>query len=70
LKGRSSRSLQEEHEELRERCWSQHLWARGYFCVTEGGVTKEMIQEYIANQFKKEGEGESNFKVEEDELQS
>ncbi|MDR2658981.1 MAG: hypothetical protein LBC27_03195 [Spirochaetaceae bacterium] len=25
---------------------------------------------YIANQFKKDGEGESNFKVEEDEFQS
>ena len=70
LKGRSSRLLQEEYEELRKRYWGQHLWARGYFCVTVGSVTKEMIQEYIANQFKKEGEGESNFKVEGDEFQS
>jgi hypothetical protein len=29
-----------------------------------------MIQEYRANQFKKEGEGEGNFKVEGDEFQS
>jgi putative transposase len=55
LKGRSSRLLQEEYEELRKRYWGQHLWARGYFCVTAGSVTKEMIQEYIANQFKKGG---------------
>jgi hypothetical protein len=41
-----------------------------YFCETVGSVTKEMIQEYIANQFRKEGEGENNFKVEGDEFQS
>jgi hypothetical protein len=38
--------------------------------VTVGSVTEEMIQEYIANRFKEEGEGESNFKVEGDEFQS
>jgi hypothetical protein len=66
LKGRSSRLLQEEYEELKKRYWGQHLWARGYFCVTAGSVTKEMIQEYIANQFKREGEEGINFKVEGD----
>jgi putative transposase len=67
LKGRSSRLLQEEYEELKKRYWGQRLWARGYFCVTAGSVTKEMIQEYIANQFKREGE--SSFKVEGDGFQ-
>jgi putative transposase len=70
LKGRSSRLIQEEYEELRKRYRGQHLWARGYFCVTAGSVTKEMIQEYIANQFKREGEEGSNFKVEGDGFQS
>jgi putative transposase len=70
LKGCPSRLLQEEYGELRKRYCGQRLWARGYFCVTAGSVTKEMIQEYRANQFRKEGEGENNFKAEGDEFQS
>ena len=50
LKGRSSKMLQEEFEELRKRYWGQHLWARGYFCRTVGTVTEEMIKEYIEQQ--------------------
>jgi putative transposase len=69
LKGRSSRLLQEEYEELRKRYRGQRLWARGYFCVAAGSVTKEMTQEYIANQFKGEGEEGSSFKAEGDGFQ-
>jgi putative transposase len=36
LKGCSPRLLQEEYEELRKRYRGQHLWGRGYFCVTAG----------------------------------
>ena len=50
LKGRSSRLIQDEYPELRKRYWGQHLWARGYFCVTVGSVTKETVQEYINHQ--------------------
>ena len=52
LKGRSSKMLQEEFNELRKRYWGQHLWAAGYFIRTVGTVTEEMIKEYIANQGK------------------
>ena len=69
LKGRSSKLIQDEFPELKKRYWGQHLWARGYFCATVGSVTKEMIQDYIANQseetdvnhFKVEGEGGNDF---------
>ena len=47
VKGRSSRKLQQEYEELRRRYWGQHLWARGYFCASSGTVTDEMIEAYI-----------------------
>ena len=47
LKGRSSRKLQMEYDELKRRYWGQHLWARGYFCATSGTVTDQMIQDYI-----------------------
>lgn len=50
LKGRSSRMLQMEFEELRKRYWGQHLWARGYFCATVGTVTDAVIKKYIEGQ--------------------
>jgi|SRR6476646_8862683 len=50
LKGRSSKMLQEEFQELKKRYWGQHLWAPGYFCRTVGAVTEEMIKEYIEEQ--------------------
>jgi len=50
LKGRSSKMIQEEYEELRKRYWGQHLWSRGYFCRTVGTVTEAAIREYIEHQ--------------------
>ena len=47
LKGRSSRLLQDEYPQLKKRYWGQHLWGRGYFCVTVGSMTEEMIKAYI-----------------------
>ena len=67
LKGRSSRLIQEEFPELKKRYWGQHLWARGYFCATVGSVTKDMIQDYIANQ--SEQEGVNHFKIEGEEAE-
>jgi len=63
LKGKTSRKLQMEFPELRKKYWGQHLWARGYFGVSVGNVTVEMIKEYIEHHF--EGaEGEDSFRVE------
>ena len=61
VKGRSSRRLQDEFEELRKRYWGQHLWARGYFCATVGAVDEETIKRYIENQ--KWDEDEEGFKI-------
>jgi len=60
LKGRSSKMLQEEFEELRKQYWGQHLWATGYFCRTVGAVTDDEIEAYIENQ---RDESEENFKI-------
>jgi putative transposase len=60
LKGRSSKMLQEEFEELRRRYWGQHLWATGYFCRTVGAVTEEMVKEYIEQQV---DESKETFKI-------
>jgi putative transposase len=37
-----------------ERLWGRHFWARGYFCVTSGELTKEMIVDYLAHHFEKD----------------
>jgi len=50
LKGRSSYRLQREFRELQKRYWGQHLWGRGYFCVTVGAVTEEQVKRYIEQQ--------------------
>ena len=39
---------------------SMHLWARGYFAVTSGTITDEMINEYINEQ---EGEAVQDDRI-------
>jgi putative transposase len=51
VKGRTSRKLFEEFPHVKKRYWGRHFWARGYFCVTAGELTKEMIEEYLAHHF-------------------
>jgi len=62
IKGRSSTKLFQEFEHLKKRYWGQHFWARGYFCVTAGELTKEMILEYLEHHF--ERKPDDNFDVE------
>jgi len=64
LKGKTSYKLFQEFPKLRKKFWGQHLWGRGYFCVSSGNVTDEIIKAYIENQnhdrdddFRVEGEG-------------
>src|SRR5215475_7595966 len=63
LKGTSSRVLFQEFPHLKKQYWGRHLWARGYFAVTSGNITDEMINEYINEQ---EGEpvgDDSRFQI-------
>ena len=39
MKGRTSRKLLQEFEELNRQFWGKHLWARGYFAASTGNVT-------------------------------
>lgn len=50
LKGKSSRKMLQEYNELRKVFWGQHLWARGYFAASVGTVTDEVVKEYIEKQ--------------------
>ena len=62
IKGRSSTKLFESFPELRRRYWGRHFWARGYFCVTSGELTEEMIREYLEHHF--EPRVDDNFRAE------
>lgn len=50
IKGKTSRKLLDEFPALKKTFWGQHFWARGYFAVTSGTITDEMIMDYIAHQ--------------------
>ncbi len=62
IKGRSANKLFEEFPMLKKRYWGRHFWARGYFCVTSGRVTDEMIKNYLEHHF--EPKGDDNFRTE------
>ena len=62
IKGRSSSKLFESFPELRKRFWGRHFWARGYFCVTAGELTEEMIKDYLEHHF--EPRIDDNFRTE------
>ena len=62
IKGRNSTKLFQEFPQLKKRYWGPHFWARGYFCVTSGDVTEEMIKEYLEHHF--EIKEDDNFRTE------
>jgi putative transposase len=64
LKGKSSRLLQQQFPGLKKRYWGQHLWARGYFAVSSGNVTTQMIKEYIKHHFDQKPEENDPFDIE------
>jgi len=63
IKGRSSSKLFESFPELRKRFWGRHFWARGYFCVTAGELTEEMIKDYLEHHFEPRVDDNSGLKV-------
>jgi putative transposase len=62
VKGKTSHGLQMEYPHLRKRYWGRHLWARGYYCVSVGNVTDEMIAAYIAGHEEQPHDG--GFRIE------
>ena len=63
IKGRTSNKIFEEFPHVKKRYWGRHFWARGFFCVTSGELTKQMIQEYLDHHF--EPDPNDRFDVEE-----
>jgi hypothetical protein len=46
---------------LAEAVWGQHLWARGYFCATDGAVDEKTVMQYIESQ--KWDQNDEGFKI-------
>ena len=61
IKGQTSLKILEEYPQIKKRYWGRQFWARGYFCVTAGELTKEMIEEYLEHHFENK---DDNFGVE------
>lgn len=64
FKGRTSRKLQMEFPELKDRYWGQHFWASGYGAWSTGNITDKMVNEYLEHHRKKDDDGNSNFILE------
>ena len=50
LKGKSSRIIRKEFNELEEVYWGDSFWADGYFAETAGHCNVEKILDYVRNQ--------------------
>lgn len=61
IKGKSSRKVLSEFKTISRMYWGRHFWARGYFVVSSGTITDEMIMEYIENQDLEDKDGD--FKI-------
>ena len=50
IKGRSTRGIFQEFQDLEEQFIGRRLWSRGFFAATTGTVPEELIREYIRDQ--------------------
>ncbi len=51
IKGCTARKLFDQFPPLKKRYWGRPFWARGYFCVTGGEISEEMIKDYLEHHF-------------------
>ena len=49
-KSASSRLIKKEFPALRKELWKEYFWSRSFCLLTTGGVTIEVIREYIETQ--------------------
>ncbi len=61
LKGRTSRLLQIEFPQLKQRYWGRHFWAVGYGAWSTGNITDEMVQEYLEHHQEKPNTEKGNW---------
>lgn len=49
-KSASSRLIKKEYPEIKEKLWKEYFWSRSFCLITTGGVTIDIIREYIESQ--------------------
>lgn len=52
-KSASSRLIKKEYPEIREKLWKEYFWSRSFFLATVGGVSLEVLKDYIETQGEK-----------------
>lgn len=54
-KSASSRIIKKEFPEIRKSLWKEMFWSQSFCLLTTGGVTVDIIKQYIQSQGKKDG---------------
>ena len=49
-KSASSRLIKKEYPEIRQKLWKECFWSKSFCLITTGGVTIDVIKEYIKSQ--------------------
>ena len=49
-KSASSRLIKKEFPAVREKLWKEYFWSRSFCLLTTGGVTMDIIRQYIEHQ--------------------
>ena len=52
-KSASSRLIKKEFPQIRSKLWQEAFWSKSFCLITTGGVTKDVIEQYIATQGEK-----------------
>lgn len=59
-KSASSRLIKKEFPEIRKSLWKEMFWSQSFCLLTTGGVTVDIIKQYIQSQGMKDGNKQSN----------
>ena len=49
-KSASSRLIKKEYPSIKEKLWKEYFWSRSFCLITTGGVTIDVIKQYIESQ--------------------
>lgn len=52
-KSASSRLIKKEYPKIRTKLWKEYFWSRSFCLLTTGGVTIDVIKQYIESQGEK-----------------
>ena len=53
-KSASSRLIKKEFPEIREKLWKEYFWSQSFCLISTGGVTIDIVREYIESQGEKD----------------